>query len=239
MNKRNLGKRVEAKGGLLRNRLFEAGGMMTGAVAFLLALTAVGLVAGETPLLSRSDQEGASLTEAENIEGLMASGPASDLADKLDLYGQFVGSWELDWKGPGADGKPLEVRGEWHFGWVLDGRAIQDVWIAPTRSEHHESGRAYGEYGSTLRIYDPAIEAWRIVWVAPVKALVRTFIARQVGQDIVQEETASNGTQTRWVFSKITENSFHWSSLESKNGGKTWEILQEMDVRRITASENH
>ena len=139
----------------------------------------------------------------EHIEGLVASGPASDLAEKLQLYGQFVGSWELDWKGTGPDGKPLEATGEWHFGWVLDGRAIQDVWIAPTCSEHNQSGRACGEYGSTLRIFDPAIDAWRIVWTAPVKAVVRTFVARQVGGEIVQEETGCPGKLTKWIFSKI------------------------------------
>jgi len=42
----------------------------------------------------------------ENTEGLLPSGPACDLADKLDLYGRFVGKWELDWKGPGPDGRP-------------------------------------------------------------------------------------------------------------------------------------
>jgi len=34
-----------------------------------------------------------------------------------------------------------EQRGEWHFGWVLEGRAIQDVILAPPREERHRTGR--------------------------------------------------------------------------------------------------
>lgn len=171
--------------------------------------------------------------ENEMIEGLISSGPAPEHSSQLQLYGQFVGSWELDWRGTGPDGKLLTARGEWHFGWVLDGRAIQDVWIAPTREEHNETGRPFGEYGSTLRIFDPAIDAWRIVWTAPVKAVVRTFVARQVGDEIVQEETGSSGKLTKWIFSRITTDSFHWRSISSEDSGMTWEIEQEMEVRRL------
>ena len=54
-----------------------------------------------------------------------------------------------------ANGERVESSCEVHFGWALQGRAIQDVWIVPARE-----GRAEGEgdrmYGTTLRIYDPA-----------------------------------------------------------------------------------
>jgi len=167
-----------------------------------------------------------------NLEALVAPGPSTTHAEQLELYGRFVGSWELDWRGKGPDGEPLTARGEWHFAWVLDGRAVQDVWIAPTRAEHHETGRPYGEYGTTLRFYDPALDAWRIVWTAPVKAVVRTFVAHLVGDTIVQEETGVSGKLTKWVFSQITPVSFHWSSFVSEDRGETWEIEQEMDVYR-------
>jgi len=68
------------------------------------------------------------------LEGLMASGPAADIAEKMMLFGRLVGSWDIDYTAypPGRDS--ITAKCEWHFGWVLDGRAVQDVWICPPRA---------------------------------------------------------------------------------------------------------
>jgi len=42
-------------------------------------------------------------------------------------------------------------------------------------------------YGTTLRVYDPGIDAWHILWSDPLKQLYRRQIGRARGQDIVQE----------------------------------------------------
>ncbi len=62
---------------------------------------------------------------------LRADGPASDRADKMRLYGWLIGSWRMDTVVHGDDGTQHKGVGEIHFGWVLEGRAIQDVWILP------------------------------------------------------------------------------------------------------------
>ena len=41
-------------------------------------------------------------------------------------------------------------------------------------------------YGTTLRIYDPELDAWRILWSDPATNFFTQQIARQQGQDIVQ-----------------------------------------------------
>ena len=69
------------------------------------------------------------------LEALSAAGPAPDRAAKMALYGQFVGSWELDVIEHRDDGMTRRRPGEWHFGWALEGRAIQDVWIVPPRGQ--------------------------------------------------------------------------------------------------------
>ena len=101
------------------------------------------------------------------------------LADRLKLFGQFVGSWDVDIRDHPDDASERRVQGEWHFAWVLEGRAIQDVWIAPKRTLRGCADDFLpGEYGTTLRFYDPEIDAWRSTWHAPVRGIVRTFIAR-------------------------------------------------------------
>src|SRR5262249_41059427 len=63
---------------------------------------------------------------------LLAEGPAVDRSQPLMLYGQFVGSWDGTVVVHEAGGR-RESSCEVHFGWVLAGRAVQDVWIAPSR----------------------------------------------------------------------------------------------------------
>ncbi|WP_204280043.1 hypothetical protein, partial [Raoultella ornithinolytica] len=57
-----------------------------------------------------------------------ATGPSPDRGDKMELYGWLIGSWDLEVSAFMPDGSVRKRPGEWHFGWVLEGRAIQDVW---------------------------------------------------------------------------------------------------------------
>src|ERR671932_1975575 len=95
------------------------------------------------------------------IEALQADGPFSEYADKLMLFGRLVGSWDIEGKFFDADGNVTrEQTGEWHFGWVLEGRVIQDVIIAPPR-DGREPGQQSKAYDAAIRAYDPSIDGWR------------------------------------------------------------------------------
>src|ERR1700749_4421411 len=69
------------------------------------------------------------------IDALHCDAPASDRADKMGLYGWLIGAWEMDVLAHGENGATHKGTGEIHFGWVLEGRAIQDVWITPPRGQ--------------------------------------------------------------------------------------------------------
>src|SRR5262249_53612791 len=93
---------------------------------------------------------------------LFSNGPASDRAEKMGLYGWLVGDWTMDAIMHAPDGGTHERRGEISFAWVLEGRAIQDVWVLPDFF-----------YGTTLRVYDPGIDAWHILWSDPLRQILR------------------------------------------------------------------
>ena len=61
------------------------------------------------------------------LDVLHAHGPAVDLEKKIALYGQFIGSWDTDIVTHEPNGVEHRGNGEIHFGWVLEGRAIQGV----------------------------------------------------------------------------------------------------------------
>src|SRR5689334_19947822 len=95
---------------------------------------------------------------------LAAPERSPEIPESHDIYGWLVGSWELHvchYKG--VDVSSLVLKGEAHFAWVLEGRAIQDVWIMPRPPERSAgSDRVNNMYGTTLRMWDPALQAWRI-----------------------------------------------------------------------------
>ncbi len=161
------------------------------------------------------------------IKGLGANGPDPDLAEKLTLFGQFIGDWDIiEAHYKQADGSEVKMKGEVHFGWILGGAAIQDVWMG-----HQENSQKIVLYGTTIRFYDPKIHAWRSTWLSPLKGLVQTFIARRVNNEIILSKT-SGGYPERWIFSQITTNSFRWHSEETHDNGKTWLLTEEMQIRK-------
>lgn len=62
---------------------------------------------------------------------LHANAPNPEHAEALQLYGRFVGNWDSEIIAHGPDGSCHRALGEIHFGWILEGRAIQDVWMIP------------------------------------------------------------------------------------------------------------
>ena len=156
------------------------------------------------------------------IDALHSRGPASDRVGQLALYGWLIGDWEMDSIIHKDDGTTQSGRGEIHFGWVLEGRAIQDVWVLPGVF-----------YGTTLRIYDPALDAWHIQWSDPLRQVYARQIGRKRGNDIVQEGTDHAGTHVRWSFTEIMPSSFHWLGERSPDGGKTWQLQAEFFARRV------
>jgi hypothetical protein len=169
------------------------------------------------------------------IDALHADGPAPDRADRMGLYGWLIGAWEMDVQVHLANDAEVRGQGEIHFGWVLEGRAIQDVWITPSRGHRDNPIAAAADfYGSTFRIYDPALDAWHIFWLDPVKQFYSRMIGRAAGKDI-EQLTVNETPRRRWRFTDITPNSFHWTAdVDEGEGGATqWRRHVEFFARRI------
>jgi hypothetical protein len=162
------------------------------------------------------------------IEGLLAGGANPEIKEKLMLFGQFVGDWDIvEDRSVQPDGTWTTMRGELHWGWILDGRAVQDVWMWVDE----KTGKPVPG-GTTVRFYDKKIDAWHSVWLSPEQGAVKTFVARQVGDEIVLEGETAEGYPVKWVFFEITPDSFRWRAEEKRGNGKTWVLVEEMRIRR-------
>ena len=162
------------------------------------------------------------------IKSLHASGPATD---RLATFGRFVGDWDLDWRGATTDGAPVTAQGRLSFGWVLDGRAVQDVWKVPPAVPGDPGIAGYGFHGSTIRFYDSTIDAWRSTWIEPVNGLVRKFIGKERDGRIVLLSVDSQ-PHMRWTFRDIQPGSFTWTAEYSTDGGHIWIEDEQMIARR-------
>jgi len=166
---------------------------------------------------------------------LAAAGRAAEVPPQLDAYGWLVGSWELDvvhyWS---TNVSARGIKAEMHAGWVLEGHAVQDVWIMPRRSDRTVPlDKKFNMYGTTLRVWDATIQGWRITWRNPAGDHHEDQIGRRVGKDVVQLGVRPDGTQTRWKFVEIAEDSFHWLGESLGPGGKTWKLEGEFRARRF------
>jgi len=169
------------------------------------------------------------------LEALSPSGRSHEIPEAADAYGWLIGSWELDvchYKA--VDVAARRIKGEVHFGWVLEGRAVQDVWIMPRRWERTtDLDKSNNMYGTTLRVWDPAIQAWHITWINPVTGHREEQIGRRCGKDIVQVGARPDGTPTRWMFTEITPDTFHWTGESLLPDGKTWKLEGEFRAKRM------
>jgi hypothetical protein len=169
-------------------------------------------------------------TDSAMIEALQADGPHAEHARELMLFGRLVGSWAIEGRNFDEAGNIVrEATGEWHFGWILEGRVIQDVLISPAR----DTGKPAKAYDTAIRVYDPTIEGWRVTVVAPIFGAVVNLIAREHGDEIWLEGRFPDGKPVRWTFSEFSDDRVRWQGYFSSDDGQTWTRDEEIILKRI------
>jgi hypothetical protein len=213
------------------NSFSNASGRITASRSWLRWPLAVALVVPWITLQAAfSTQESASaLAQSQLLSVLTAAGPHSSLGDQARLFDRFVGTWECGCTHFAPAGNILErYSGEVTFAWIIDGRAMQDVWIGyPPEGSAQERN-----IGTSIRFFDKKSGLWRVVWIAPETGVVTTVEGGAIGDRIVLKGKNADGSLRRWSFNNIQTNSFTWRGESSKNGGKTWRMTAEYRMTR-------
>ena len=158
---------------------------------------------------------------------LQSSGPS--VPEHAQIFAPFIGDWDLIVRWYDESGSLVRTEdGEWFFAWVLEGRAVQDVWIVPSRGLR-EPGSSY-EYGTSVRFYDPELDAWQSTWIGPIHQVVRTFTARSMGAEVVLETTPDIEPAMRWSFVDIDASTFTWRNDILLDG--QWRTQQTFEAKR-------
>ena len=158
------------------------------------------------------------------IETLTSKDKCLELPEEYDYFGKLIGSWKLNYTDRNIS---CSVKGEWHFSWVLEGMAIQDVIVLPSRDTKTEIPHPLTEYGTTLRVYNPNTHAWDIAYCYTGEII--RLEARKQDDMIVLTNIDDN--KKKWVFVKIEENTFHWQNITIKEDGE-WHINADIYAER-------
>ena len=170
---------------------------------------------------------GPALASSDVSTSLRAAGPHPSLGDQAGLMGRLVGTWDVDYVDIAKDGAVKRHPGQLIVGWVMDGRAIQDLWIVdPWGSRTEREGYA------DIRYFDPKTKTWPAAFFDPEHASIARFTSGPVDGDRIVLNTQDLGGDTRWSFNEIGPNAFIFRDEVSGDGGKTWRLRSEDHLTR-------
>src|SRR5258707_7025776 len=169
------------------------------------------------------------------LDALPAEGPSPELTDVDNIFSFLIGSWEIDALLYDANGRVQKTKGEVHASWVLEGRAIQDLFIFPGRADRHTRLPPQGDrYATTIRTYDRGLKAWRINFINPAAyETSANLIARRQGDGIEMEGRLADGAQSRCGYEKSTPTSFNYTAEKMKSSDGSWQPYLELFGKRI------
>ena len=124
------------------------------------------------------------------------------IPEEFNYFGKLIGSWQIDYV---ESHHSRVIKGEWHFSWVLEGMAIQDVIILPDY-----------ESGTSLRIYYTG-------------KIIRLEARKQ--DDMIVLTYIDDETR-KWIFTRIEDNQFHWQNITIKDDGD-WYVNADIFAKRI------
>jgi hypothetical protein len=157
-----------------------------------------------------------------SLEGEPAaiSGPHPGAPAETAQFAFLVGDWECDTRFLKPDGGGYnEGRARWTGRWILDGWAIQDVWLGygPSGQEFH---------GTNIRSFNPQTSRWDNRWLAQGDLQWKYFWAERRDGTMVMTGGEGAGPRgefvDRNVFYEIGSDSWRWRKDRSWDGGESW-----------------
>jgi hypothetical protein len=187
------------------------------------------LLAAQVKAQESTQSAAASDPRRDMIKALGASSPHPSLGEEARVFDRLVGTWDCDYGFFLEDGSVRHKKGELLLGWILDGRAVQDLFIT-----YPANGEKERRIGTTIRFFDTALKQWRIVFISPQFNYVVTVQGGLEGDLIVLRGVDTDGAPIRWSFNDIKSDSFVWRGEKSRDGGKTWKMEEEHHMTRRT-----
>ena len=148
----------------------------------------------------------------EFTNALLSEKRSGIIPEEDDWYAPLIGDWTFDYYEPGG----RHLKGEWFFRRVLEGTAIEDIFICPSRDTKETYPQPDGEYGVAVRMYDSRKQCYDMTYIC-TKGTTRLEIHKVQGKIVC---TVLDDPANKWVFSEITETPFHWQNITITGNGE-------------------
>ncbi|WP_420320844.1 hypothetical protein [Flagellimonas sp.] len=167
-----------------------------------------------------------------NIEGigLLSHAKNDEAPASTDHWGQLVGNWDIVVEMLDASGEiKHSFNGEWNWFYVLNGMAIQDVFILPKRKEATDQNLFYG---IGLRIYNEKLNKWQTAYMDTSNRQMDMGEAISTAEKITLMETNRKKEKIRITYFDFQNNTFKWQQEVYNEDKKAWQITQLIHATR-------
>ena len=155
------------------------------------------------------------------IEALLSE-KTDRIPAEYDWFAPLIGDWACDYYDEPEKGFKRHVKGEWFFRRILEGTGVQDIFIFPSRATKENEPQPDGEYGSSFRMFNEVDRCYDVVYTCDhsMKRLCFTKQGDKLVGKVLSEENAF------WIFSDITEDSFHWENVRISDGNEKFLVCE-------------
>lgn len=156
-------------------------------------------------------------------DALLSKNKNEIIPDKYDWYAPLIGDWDFVF----FDTYGRQVKGEWIFRRILEGMAIEDLFICPSRATKEANPQPDGEYGVAIRMYNSERHCYDMTYICS-KYTIRLEVNKEQDKIIC---TVLEDSTSKWVFSEITDTTFVWQNVTVMSNGE-WRINSNILAKR-------
>lgn len=154
----------------------------------------------------------------ENFEEALVGEKINKIPEEYDWFAPLIGDWNFDYY-DGNEQTNRKIKGEWIFRKILNGTAIEDLFICPSRETMYTNPQPDGEYGVAIRVFNNTTKCYDMVYTC--EKYMRNLHFNKEGEKLVG--TVLDNVNEKWVFSEITKDTFHWQNVTVLESGE-WQI---------------
>lgn len=158
------------------------------------------------------------------MDALCSAQRNPNIPAECDWFAPLLGDWSFTYTEPCG----RTVQGEWLFRRALDGMAIEDLFICPSRATREIAPQPDAEYGAAIRMFNAEKQCYDMTYVCS-KYTVRLTVQRIDGAIVC---AVIDDPDSRWMFDRIGPDAFHWQNVKVLPDG-TLHINCEVDAVRV------
>jgi len=167
-----------------------------------------------------------SADDSDELSSVLMDNTAGCMTGPIEQFGRYIGDWDIADEALSRDDGKTWTAGNgarWNFTCVGNGIAVQDFWM-PNGPKDASEGSPPPGVGTNLRIYDTALESWKIVWTATNSPGFGQISAKQnaSGNIVMHWVDPVQNPPRRIIFFPPTDHGWDWVMEMSQNGGESW-----------------